>query len=209
MQMINVLVADNQALTREGIKAVLSHVADFKIVCEAGNAEDLDKMIGKFRPHVVIIDHNYHRDIKSLFIAYPASRFLLLSNSLNSNEVPDFIEHGITNHLFKECSHNDLIRAVYATAKGEQLLNEDAIQSDLTDQLNINDGIKSSLSSREAEIVKLIAGGCTNKQIAEKLYLSIHTIKTHRKNIIKKLGFTFKNASELILLISYLNDLLI
>jgi two-component system NarL family response regulator len=132
-----------------------------------------------------------------------------LSNSLNRNEVSDLVEHGITNHLFKECSHNDLIRAVYATAKGEQLLNEDAIQPDLIDQLNINDGIKASLSSREAEIVKLIARGCTNKQIAEKLYLSIHTIKTHRKNIIKKLGFTFKNASELILLISYLNDLLI
>lgn len=197
--MINILIADNQTLTREGVKAVLLTLPDVKILGQVEDLNELEIMITQFAPNVIIIDHNYRDhfntdDIKYIHTKFPASRLLILSNTQNREEILDLIDAGINNYIFKECSVDDLVGAVYATVKGERFFCEDTRQIIADEQPAIE---IANLSSREAEIVQLIAAGMTNKEIAERLFLSIHTVKTHRKNIIKKLGFTFKNAADL------------
>ncbi|HEY0177633.1 MAG TPA: response regulator transcription factor [Pedobacter sp.] len=213
--MIKVILADNQILTREGLTAVLSDSKDIHIAGKADTWEELEQMIIAVKPEVIIIDHNYGRhftinEVKNIRTHYDFIKILILSNRQNKNEILEVIDQGIKNYVFKECSIQEIINAVYAAARGEKFFCEKTMQTLFGHKLPPRkmDGLP-LLSHRETEIVQLIAKGKANKEIAEILYLSVHTIKTHRKNIIKKLGFTFKHASELILLLSYLNDFFI
>lgn len=213
--MINILIADNQTLTRKGLTALLSPQKDMLIAAQASTSAELIEMIHTHRPEVVIIDHCYDdafsaSDIRNIYNQFDFIQVLVLSNKQLKNEVLEIIDLGVKNYLFKNCGPDEIIDAVYATARGEQFYCKNTLQTIFGDHLasNKTSGIP-LLSFRETEIVHLIADGMANKEIAEKLFLSIHTVKTHRKNIIKKLGFTFKNATELILLISYLSDVLI
>lgn len=213
--MINILIADNQFLTREGLITVLTGIKDFHISGLASNPAELEEMLLEFKPEVIIIDHNYehnfsNEDIKKIHARFHDTHILILSNKQQKQEILEAIDLGVKTYVLKECSTDEIINAVYATAKGEVFYCEKTMQTLFGNKLPPKkiDGVP-LLSYRETEIVQLIATGLANKEIAEKLYLSIHTIKTHRKNIIKKLGFTFKHASELILLLSYLNDFFI
>lgn len=213
--MINILIADNQTLTRAGLIAVLTNIKDFNISGTASNPAELGEMLITFRPEVLIIDHHYEHnftvdDLKKIHACFRNTHILILSNKQQKQGILEAIDLGVKTHVFKECSTDEIINAVYATAKGEVFYCEKTMQTLFGNKLppkKINGA--PLLSYRETEIIQLIATGLANKEIAEKLYLSIHTIKTHRKNIIKKLGFTFKHASELILLLSYLNDFFI
>jgi len=202
--MINVLIADKQVLTREGLMALLANNKDIQVTGNAGTDAELEQMMIALKPHVLIIDHHYSNhfnidNIKSLTARFGFTRILILSNRQQREEILDFIEHNIKNYLFKECTPDEIIKAVYATARGEQFFCKNTVQTLFGDSEHLKKvpGI-SLLSPREIEIVHLVAEGLTNKEIAGKLFLSFHTVKTHRKNIIKKLGFTFKNATELI-----------
>lgn len=197
--MITVLIADNQALTREGIIALLSPVKNISVVGCADTPGDLQKQINKYRPGVVVMDRYFGTgEIVNLAEQFSSAHVLILSNSRQRDEIKALIDHGIKNYVSKACTSEELIEAIYATAKGQDFI------CDKTRDILFGDDLPADkveempqLSAREAEIVHLIAEGLANKEIAERLFLSIHTIKTHRKNIIKKLGFTFKNAAEL------------
>lgn len=209
--MINLLIADNQILTREGLIAILSDYRNIHIIGSVSTLAELEQLLAGIRPEVIIMDIQHFSvseilDIRSRYNV----QILILSNRQHKNEILQAIEHGIKNYIFKECSTQEITDAIHATAKGEQFFCERTMQTLFGHKLPPKkvDGMP-LLSYRETEIVQLIAEGMANKDIAEKLYLSVHTIKTHRKNIIKKLGFTFKHASELILLLSYLNDFFI
>jgi DNA-binding NarL/FixJ family response regulator len=203
--MINVLIADNQVLTREGVKSLLSDIIDIHIIGNAKSSVELEPLITKLKPHVVIIDPNYnHRftvhDIKNIYSWYEFARILVLSNRQNRNEILEVIDLGVKNFVFKECSREELVHAIYTTAKGEQFFCKNTFETIFGSKLlPEREDTMPALSSRETEIIQLISAGMTNKEIAEKLFLSVHTVKTHRKNIIKKLGFTFKNAADLML----------
>jgi DNA-binding NarL/FixJ family response regulator len=201
--MINILIADNQALTREGVGSVLSNMLDINIAGYAGHRLELEQMIIKLKPDVIVIDPGYNNrftaeDIISIYSRFNFVRILVLSNRKTRNEILEMLELGVKNYVFKECSREELVHAIYSAAKGEQFFCRNTFETLFGNKLipEREDNIP-LLSLRETELIQLIAEGLTNKEIAEKLFLSIHTIKTHRKNIIKKLGFTFKNAAEL------------
>jgi len=206
--MIRVLIADSQILTREGIRSMLSDILDIKVVGCARSSVELEQVITQLAPQVIIIDHDYDtkftaEDIKNVYLKHANIRMLVLSNRTPRNKITDTISLGIKNYVFKECSREELVTAVYKTANGEQYYCPNTFETLFGSKLlpKREDSVN-TLSSRETEIIQLIAAGMTNKEIAEKLFLSIHTVKTHRKNIIKKIGFTFKNASDLM---SYTN----
>lgn len=212
---INILIADNQVLTREGLNALLANEKGINVSGRPNTSAELMYSIGVHRPEVIIMDYNFDHffsinDIKSIYEQFDFARILVLSNKQHKNEILEVIGLGVKNYVGKDCSPQEMINAVFATAKGEQFYCENTFRTIFGEELPFNKIPEiPPLSFRETEIVHLIADGLANKEIAEKLFLSIHTVKTHRKNIIKKLGFTFKNATELILLISYLNDVLI
>lgn len=198
--MINVLIADNQLLTREGVASILTGISDISISGQVNNRADLAQMIIAYRPDVIIIDHLNSSELKKINNHHDLSRVLVLSNKKQKGEILETLGLGIKNYISKECTRQELVHAIYATAQGKQFFCENTLQVLFGNKItgkNIDD--TPLLSQRETEIVNLVTEGLTNKEIAEKLFLSIHTVKTHRKNIIKKLGFTFKNATELML----------
>jgi two-component system NarL family response regulator len=213
--MINILIADNQILTLEGVTVLLSDVQGINIVGKAATLIDLEQMMINFTPRVIIMDHHYSdaftpQHIKNIDANFDLSNVLILSNRQSKNEILDLVNQGIKNYVSKACSRAELIHAVNAAANGESFFCANTAYTLFGNKLPAKKADNQPLLSyRETEIVHLIAEGVPNKEIAEKLFLSIHTIKTHRKNIIKKLGFTFKNAAELILLVGYLNDFFI
>ena len=201
--MIDIIIADNQVLTREGLKATLSGIIDIQVTGYITHGAELQQMPTAINPVVVLIDPNYnHRltaeDIKAIRSTYSSARILVLSNRKSKEEITALLDLGIKNYVSKECSKEELVRAIYATAKGEQFFCTQTFEALFGGKLIAQKGdLITQLSPREKELLYLIAEGLTNKEIAEKLFLSVHTIKTHRKNIIKKLGFTFKNVAEL------------
>jgi two-component system NarL family response regulator len=196
--MIKVIIADNQILTREGIIAILTAVKDIDIVGIVATGVELEQLIIKNKPDVILMDENFTADL-NIYKKLTGSRLLILSNNQSKEAILEVINGGIKNYIFKQCSRDEVIQAIYATAKGEQFFCENTLRSILGDRPENQGDENPQLSLREEEIVQLIAAGMTNKEIADKLFLSIHTIKTHRKNIIKKLGFTFKNAADLMI----------
>jgi len=206
--MISVLIADSQVLTREGIKSMLSDIVDIRITGNVKSSADLEQAITELMPQVIIIDPDYNnkfsiRDIQNIKSKHTDTGILVLSNRSARNKVLDVVNLGIRNYVFKECSREELVTAVYKTANDEQFFCQNTFETLFGSKLlPEREEQVSVLSSRETEIIQLIAAGMTNKEIAEKLFLSVHTIKTHRKNIIKKIGFTFKNATDLM---SYTN----
>ena len=200
--MISILLADNQILTQEGIKATISGIIDMRIVGVASSVFELEQMTKKLKPTVVILDPNYNNfsinDIKRISSEFSRSRILVLTNRQAKNEIQQVLNSGIKNYVFKECSREELIQAIYATANGKQFYCQNTFETLFGSKLIPEKSTAiPTLSPRETELVHLIAEGLTNNEIAEKLFLSIHTVKTHRKNIIKKLGFTFKHIADI------------
>ncbi|WP_214072665.1 response regulator transcription factor [Mucilaginibacter sp. dw_454] len=202
-KLIDILLADNQNLTREGLKTTLAGIVDMNVVGYAGYMIELEQLITSRKPRVIILDPNYSQrftadDIKTILAKHKTVRILILSNRQSRERIQEIIDLGIKNYVVKECSREELINAVYSTAKGEQFFCKKTFEALFGNTL-IPEKEESlpQLSPRETELIHLIAEGLTNKEIADKLFLSIHTIKTHRKNIIKKLGFSFKNTAEL------------
>ncbi len=195
--MISILIADDQTLTREGSAAVLAAVKGFNIIGAVQNQTELDKVIIECKPDVVITSNIEKFNIQNLDI--DLSKILLFFNSQDQNDINRSLAFGIKNFLSKTCSSKELIDAVSATAGGEQYFCKQTLAILSSKNSSINDLADiPNLSAREIEIIKLIAEGLTNNEISEKLFISIHTTKTHRKNILKKLGFKFKNSAELI-----------
>src|SRR5436190_14765379 len=120
--MIDVVIADNQLLTREGIGAVLSPLKDVHVLGYAPTVAVLDQMIRQSEPKVVIVDHDPDSDfsiddIKNISARFHFTNVLVLSNNPNRGTIIELIEHGIKNHISKYCQKDDLVKAIYATAK--------------------------------------------------------------------------------------------
>lgn len=211
--MINLIIADNQVLTREGLIALLADIDNINITGIADTPAQLKAMLAHLKPDVIVMDIDVHNfsigDVKDVQEGFSLTQVLILSNRKQKNEILEVVNEGLKNFVGKTCTRDELIDAIYATAKGEQYFCESTMKTLFGDKLPGKkvEGLP-VLSSRETEIVNLIAEGKQNKDIADQLFLSVHTVRTHRKNIIKKLGFTFKNAAELVLLIGYINSYL-
>lgn len=212
--MLNLIIADNQLLTREGLIALLADIDNINVAGIADTPAQLKTMLAHLKPDVIVIDidpvHNFNiSDVKEIHHDFDLTKVLVLSNRKQKNEILEVVNEGVKNFVGKNCSRDELISAIYATAKSEQYFCESTMKTLFGDKLPAKkvEGLP-VLSLRETEIVNLIAEGKPNKDIADQLFLSVHTVRTHRKNIIKKLGFTFKNAAELVLLIGYINSYL-
>ena len=204
-----ILIADAHTLTREGIKSLLNRRKDIHIAGEAKDSNELFNKLKKINPDIVIIDfhipgHFSINDIAFICSNFPHTRVLIISTNQNKQDVLKVLDYGVNSYLLKECDEEEVINAVYAAARNEKFFCGklmDAILEKATHQCPVgsicNHCQAVSISEREVEIIKLIAEGNTTKDIAQKLFLSFHTITTHRKNIFRKLKL--RSSSELIL----------
>jgi DNA-binding NarL/FixJ family response regulator len=203
MKKIRVLIADNQALIREGIKSLLGVHPDFEVVGEVEAGTELLGYISRTQPDVIILDYalpGYFciEDVCTVYANYPHANILVVSSNQNKTDILKALECGVNNYILKLCDKEEFMCALKATARKERFFCGKVVDAILDKQLAKPascEGI--SLSPREIEIVQLISEGLTNGDIADKLFLSIHTISTHRKNILRKLDLN--KSSELIM----------
>lgn len=197
---IRILIVDDQALFREGLRTLLSVQPDFEIVGEAGNGEEGLKMAVQTRPDVVLMDLRMPvmdgvKTTERIKASLPACRVIVLTTFDDDELVFDGLRAGAIGYLLKDVSSNKLFDAVRAASRGEYFLLP-AITAKVIAEFariprsNSNRAHDSAetLSPREQEILRLVASGDSNKEIAERLVISEGTVKNHLSNILAKLS---------------------
>ena len=204
MSQVRITIADSNFLSRKGLAVVLKENSDFTLLAEALSTSDLINQAKFYQPDLIIIDYssaNFSlQGLEQIVKKYPSARILAITDVQSNNIIAKALKTGVTSHLLKDCDQDEIVEAIYKTAKGQQFMcgkivsavheekQEGAVEYSC-EGLNI--------SEREMEIIKLIAEGLSNKEVADKLFLSTHTITTHRKNIMNKLGVN--NTAGLVL----------
>ncbi len=199
--MLNIVIADRDFLIKTGLKCILSKRPGMQITAQANDAIELFDAIRNSKPDVLIMDYDQPGafsidDIAALKRRYRDLKILVISNNRYKHDIVTAMELGVTSYLLKECGEDEIFDAIYATAKGEKFFCAQIVEDILGGKSPANcEGL--TLTERELEIVKLVAAGHTTAEISAMLHRSVHTINTHRKNILNKLGLN--TPSELVL----------
>ena len=204
MTPLRILIADPQFLTRRGLCALFASNPEFVVSGEAKNREELFALIRDQRSDVIVLDYRYSEhlsvdDIAHIKMVTPKLALLVITADDHKEKILNILNEGILNILTKDCSSEEIVSATLAASRGEKFFCNKVLDIILERHLakKEEECAPSALSSRELEILTLVVRGFSSKDIAEKLFLSLHTVYTHRKNIMKKLGV--KSGSELIL----------
>lgn len=196
MQKISILLADDHAILREGIKALLEKQDNIEVVAEASNGREAVSKTSEYQPDVVILDISMPlmegfeatRQIKK---ENPDTKILILTMHDDEEYFLQLLRAGACGYVTKGSVGKDLIAAIEAVYAGESFFCPSMAKSLLSDYLRLAESDESAkheeLTPREREIVKLIAEGYTNQQIADILHRSVKTIESHRSNILQKL----------------------
>jgi len=208
--MIQILLVDHQPLTARGIKKILADHAFSVTVATNSDPQSIDELIDRYVPQVVLIDpvsmgKHGTAALQRLKANHRSIPVIALTNSAQRDEIMVLLSAGASGHVAKTASEAELLNGIDVTLKGQAFFCR-YTRSLLFDDPKEGDRDIPSFSEREKEIVQLIADGRSDKEIAEVLFLSYHTVRTHRKNISKKVGFSLKNAAELVLLVQSLNS---
>jgi len=196
---VRILIADNSVICRFGLVALLKDVSDFILVGDCSEKADLEEQVVLKRPDLVIIDTEALRvkseDIRKIKKINRKIKFLAITGFLPKGEFKKTLDAGVNSFLLKECDIEEIIEAIIKTIEGQQFLCgkiAEILSSEMEykskDQLHNVSCEGFGITDREMEVIHLIAEGFSNKQIADKLFLSTHTVNTHRKNIMGKLG---------------------
>jgi len=185
-----IVLADDHALFRQGVKKIIEEVDDLRVVGEANDGLELLELLKTQDPALVILDISMPnlrgleaaREIKGL---YPQIKVLLLTMHKKKDFLQQGLEAGVDGFLVKEDADAALLQAVRAIRQGEKFYSP-LLSSKLAD-LAFQKGKSDPLTKREKEVAKLLAEGKSSKEIAELLYISIYTVRRHRDNIMKKL----------------------
>ena len=198
METVRVLIVDDHPVVRDGISTMLSREKGFQVVGEAGNGLEAVAMAQKLVPDVILMDLRMPemdgveamRQITELGLE---ARFIVLTTFDTDEYIFHAIEAGAKSYLLKDSSREDLFNAVRAAHRGESLIQPSVARRVLDRFAQISKqtghgGPSDILSERELEVLRLMATGAANKQIAASLSVSESTAKTHVANIFQKLG---------------------
>ena len=199
MSSYSVTIADSSELIRLGLRAALANHSNIEIASEAKNKEELFEQIEAFHPDVVLIDYAAEdfdlATIPEALLKDKNLKFIAITKEQAAQTIVDALRIGVMSHIKKNCSIQEIQDAVLETARGNKFFCGKILERIREEKINVDDiefeqlsCEPISLSERELEIITLIAEGNTNGQIAEQLFLSAHTVNTHRKNVMKKLG---------------------
>jgi DNA-binding NarL/FixJ family response regulator len=184
---IRVLCVDDHPLVRKGVASILSHQADIELVAEADNGADALRLFRELRPDVVLMDLRM-RDpdgiatTRAIRAEFPNARVIALTSYDGDQDIYRALEAGVRGYLLKESAYAEVDAAIRAVHAGRRLMPADVIERLAEHFPHI------ALTSRETEVLELVASGRSNKQIADKLGTAAGTIKMHVQNILDKLG---------------------
>jgi DNA-binding NarL/FixJ family response regulator len=196
---IRILLVDDQALFREGLRILLSSQPDFEVVAEAANGEEALRQATIFRPDVILMDLRMPvldgvSATRRLHELYPLSRIIALTTFDDDEYIFEGLRAGAYGYLLKDVPSQKLFEAVYAANRGEYFLMPSVTARVMAEfsRLPRNQPVQTSsnhipLSEREKQILKMVARGASNKEIAEELVIAEGTVKNHLSNIFDKL----------------------
>lgn len=194
---IKVLIAEDHTIVRQGVARLLSDQAGIEVVGEAVNGRDAVEMAAKLKPDIVVMDiampkMNGIEASKKIRKLLPKTKIIILSMYSHEHYIHELLEAGVSGYLLKDSSGRDIVKAIDDAMKDRTFLSPSV--SKIVEESDINYRKNSSredryklLSNREREVFQLIAEGHSTRAIADKLCVSISTIKTHRAKIMEKL----------------------
>ena len=205
MSSYRIVLADDHIILRQGIKKIIEEYGDLKVVGEARDGLELLSLLRKSTPDMVILDISMPnlrgieaaREIKNL---YPDIRILILTMHKKTEYVYYALSAGVEGYLLKEDTESELFSAIETVRSGKTYVSA-SFATDMTDDLvqyylGERKPAVELLTTREREVLKLIAEGKSSKEIAALLFISVYTVNNHRANIIKKLKL--KRTADLV-----------
>ncbi len=197
MSPIRILVVDDHPIVRDGIRGVFAGDDDFEVVGEAGDGADAVRQTAQLDPDVVLMDLRMPtmggvEAIQQLRELKHPARVLVLTTYDSDRDVLPAVEAGATGYLLKDAPRDELIRAVRAAHAGQSVLSP-AVAGTLMERFG--DHNLGALSPRELEVIRLVAGGATNRAVARQLFVSEATVKTHLLHLYDKLGVRDRAAA--------------
>ncbi len=208
MKNIKILIVDDHEVVRDGLKNILLSLNNVAIAGEAANGEDAISMYDSLKPDLVIMDISMPgmNGIEATRIIKendPNAKILILTMHDNQEYLNQIIRSGAKGFVLKNTDKEELLDAVKTVSSGENFFSKDISKLIIENYIRSaketdkDEGYKEvPLTKREIEILKLIAEGHSNQEIANKLYISYNTVDTHRKNIMHKLSI--KNTAGLV-----------
>jgi DNA-binding NarL/FixJ family response regulator len=197
MKMVRIVLADDHEVLRAGLKLLLSTQADMRVIAEAGSGEETLEKARQFKPNVVIMDlsmpgMNGLKATEALKAELPEIKILVLTSHEDEGYFRQMCHAQASGYILKRSAGVELLHAIRKVARGELHFDEGLTHRTLTRQSGVStDGRVPAIdvTEREEEVLRRVALGYTNKEIASQLELSVKTVETHKVRICEKLGF--------------------
>jgi DNA-binding NarL/FixJ family response regulator len=194
---VRLLIVDDHPIVRAGFQGILAGQDHLEVIGEAATGAEAVERAHRLRPDVVLMDLRMPRmdgvqAIGKIKAQRPETHVLVLTTYDSDADILRAIEAGATGYLLKDAPREELFRAIRAAARGEPVL-APSVTARLMNSVRSPAG--SSLSSREIEVLELVARGLSNKELARSLYLSEATVKSHLIHIFEKLGVADRTAA--------------
>ena len=194
---VRLLIVDDHPVVRDGLRGMFEGEEGFEVVAEATNGADAISKARAHDPDVVLMDLRMPEmdgvsAIRQMTELGIPARVLVLTTFDTDSDVLPAIEAGATGYLLKDAPRDELLRAVRSAAAGEAVLSP-SVAARLLDQ--VRQPLKETVSQRELEVLQLVASGATNREVAERLFVSEATVKTHLLHIYAKLGVNDRAAA--------------
>jgi two-component system, NarL family, response regulator NreC len=186
---ISIVLADDHTVVRKALRVLLEEEPGFEVVAEADDADATIRYLRGHKPDVLILDLNMPgrpslEAIPDMREASPETKIVVLTMQKEPAFARQALQLGVLGYVLKEAADDELVQAVRSAAAGETYL-QPALGAKLAAE---PEEATSDLSERETDVLRLIALGHTNAEIAEQLYISVRTVETHRAHIQQKLG---------------------
>jgi DNA-binding NarL/FixJ family response regulator len=195
---VRLLLADDHAMMREGLKSLISKEADFVVVGEADNGKETVELVQKCGAHVVVMDVsmpdlNGIEATRKILKINPNTKVVALSGHANRELVREMLKAGASAYILKSKAYEELVRAIREVMKGKKYLSSDIARGVVDEYVEISSARSANpafvvLTDREREALQLVAEGKSTKDVADQLSISVKTVETHRRNIMEKLN---------------------
>jgi DNA-binding NarL/FixJ family response regulator len=190
---VRVLIVDDDALVRVGLRTIVDAEPDLSVVAEAGDGAEVPPLVARHRPDVVLMDvrmpaiDGIQATRHLLSTSADPPRVIVVTTFENDDYVYDALRAGASGFLLKRARPAEVVDAIRLVARGDSLLFPAAIRR-LASARAGSGGLSARLTEREAEVLRLMAAGLSNAEIAARLVVGVETVKTHVGNVLGKLG---------------------
>lgn len=191
--MIKVLFADDHEMVRIGVSAYLSSQSDIEVIAEADDGQEAVDLAFEHKPDIILMDLVMDKmdgieATKHIIQKWPEAKIIVVTSFLDDEKVYPALEAGATSYMLKTSKANEIADAIRATYEGQSIL-EPEVTGKIMNKMRTKpvDDLHEHLTEREKEVLKLMAEGKSNQEIADELYIAMKTVKVHVSNVLGKL----------------------